>query len=97
MTITEMKTILANKLKDEGTYFKKSHISVKKVNDNEYVIIIKDYEHIPFEMVLDHDDIFGYSVYINLSDYDYIMTDDKNNYDIESALIELGYYIGTRF
>lgn len=96
--ITEMKQILADKLKAEGCYFTKKDISIQKVNDSKYKIYIADYEHIVFTMFAEIDDYFGYTVTItnNFDDYD-IFVDSKKEYDIKSALLELGYYIGTRF
>lgn len=98
MTIPEIKEILFQKLQDEQCYFKKSDISITK-QKNHYKIVIKDYEHIPFKMLFEHDDYFGYIVYIdNEFKHDNIVfTDSKKEYDIKTALIHLGYYIGTRF
>ena len=98
MKTNEMKQILTDKLKAENCYFTQKDIVIKKVNDSKCTIYIKDYEHIIFTMFLDIDDYFGYIVQItnNFDDYD-IFKDSKNGYDFESALIELGYYIGTRF
>lgn len=97
MTTAEMKEILANKLHEENTYFTKSDISIKK-QGKAYKIVIKDYEHIPFKMSFDYDDYFGYMVMIANDSFKIIAyVDSKKDYDIESALIQLGYYIGTRF
>lgn len=97
MTTSEMKEILAKKLKDEGTYFTTSYISIRKQGEA-YKIVIKDYEHLPFKMSLEYDDYFGYTVWIcNDSFKNIVFVDSKKEYDIKTALIELGYYIGTRF
>ena len=66
---------------------------------NDYRIVIKDYEHIPFVMSFDFDDYFGYTVWIkDMSENRYIISvDSSKDYDIKTALIRLGYYIGTRF
>lgn len=97
MTTAEMKNILANKLKDEDTYFTKSHISIRK-HGEEYKIVIKDYEHIPFTMKFEYDDYFGFCVWVtNDSFKNIVFVESKKDYDIETALIRLGYYIGTRF
>lgn len=99
MTTNEMKDILASKLKDEGTYFTKSYISIRSIK-NGYRIVIKDYEHIPFTIYMEEDDYFGYCVFLRgMQDYD---SDDgffysKSGYPLEQALLNLGYYIGTRF
>jgi hypothetical protein len=99
MTTNEMKDILAYKLQSEGTYFTKSHISIRKIKDG-YRIVIKDYEHIPFTIYMEEDEIFGYCVFIRgLQDDwdDLVFTYSKKEYPLEEALINLGYYIGTRF
>lgn len=99
MTTNEMKDILAAKLKSEGTYFTKSHISIRSIK-NGYRIVIKDYEHCPFTIYMEEDDIFGYCIFIRgMDDYydDLYFTYSKYRYPIEEALLNLGYYIGTRF
>lgn len=103
MTIQEMKNILFQKLQDEQTSFKKSDIIIKKVTCTKpkykkYTISIKDYEHETFKMYLEYDNYFSYIVTILNADYeDIIFIDSKKEYDIKTALIHLGYYIGTRF
>lgn len=96
MTTKEMKDILATKLHDEGCYFTKSDISIRKSGNN-YKIIIKDYEHMPFTVKFETDDYFGFCVLVYADKYNIIFVDSKRKYDIETALIRLGYYIGTRF
>lgn len=98
MTTAEMKQILADKLHDESAYFTKSHISINKQKDT-YKIVIKDYEHIPFKMSFGYDDYFGYTVWIRdmFEGCNIIFVDSAKDYDIKTALIRLGYYIGTRF
>lgn len=98
MKTAEMKQILADKLKAENCYFTKQDIHIQKVNDSKYKIHIADYEHIIFTMFAEVDEYFGYTVTItnNFDDCD-IFVDSKKGYDYKSALIELGYYIGTRF
>ena len=99
MKIAEMKQILVDKFKAEYCNFNQQDINIKKLKSNEYRLYIKDYENIVFDMVLRQpDDYFGYSIMIvNTFDDDYIFIESKNGYDIKSALIELGYYIATRF
>lgn len=101
MKTSEMKTILFNKLKDENCNFKRSDISIRKINNYRYKITIKDYEHITFEMALssDYDNYFGYIVIINdlFENACISFNDSKKGYDIENALIHLGYYIGNTF
>lgn len=98
MNVNDMKNILAKKLKEENTYFTKSHISMKKQGES-YKIVIKDYEHIYFKMTLSYDDYFGYEVWIydSFDDCNIIYVDNKEKYDIENALIQLGYHIGNTF
>lgn len=96
MTTNEMKTILYNKLQDENCNFSKSDISIRKDGET-YKIIIKDYEHCPFRMSFEYDYCCGYIVYLYIDKTNVIYVDSKKDYDIKTALIELGYYIGTRF
>jgi hypothetical protein len=99
MTTTEMKDILASKLKSEGTYFTKSDISIRSIK-NGYRIVIKDYEHIPFTIYMEEDDYFGYCVFIRGTQDewdDLVFSHSKHGYPLENALVNLGYYIGTRF
>lgn len=95
MTTVEMKDVLYNKLKDEGCYFKKSDISIRR-KKNGYTVIIKDYEHIPFTITEDIDDYFGYILYVD-REYNLDFIDSKNGFDYFTAMLRLGYYIGTRF
>ena len=97
MTTAEMKEVLASKLKEEGTYFTKSHISIKKAGNGIYKIVIKDYEHIPFIMSEEYDDYFGYILYIEANDHNIAFIDSKKSFDYQTAMIRLGYYIATRF
>ena len=94
----EMKNILYCKLQDESCYFTKKDISIKKVKDS-YIILIKDYEHITFEMKFEYDEYFGYLVSIkDLLYNEYVaFCDSKYDYNCKDALLQLGYYIGTRF
>ena len=101
MTITEMKNILVKKLADERTYFTKKDINIKKSNGG-YDITIKDYECIPFRIDFELDDYFGHIILVKREDFDVedrtiAFVDSKKDFDFETALIELGYYIGTRF
>ena len=103
MTIKDMKDILFQKLQDEQTSFKKSDISIKKVTCTKpkyrkYKIVIKDFEHEQFTMYFEYDKYFGYIVTVFNADYETLaFIDNKKEYNIKSALIEIGYYIGTRF
>jgi hypothetical protein len=93
-----MKSILASKLKEEGTYFTKSHISIR-LQKNGYRITIKDYEHVPFTITTEDDEIFGKCVWVkdHWSGEYIIFKTSKTDYPIFEALLSLGYYIGTRF
>ena len=108
MTVVEMKRVLANKLKDENTYFTISDISIRKCKvdtsikyvrqDAKYRIVIKDYEHCPFIMVCEYDEFFGYSIFITCEFDNYMFSNfDEFEYDIENALLYLGYHIGNTF
>ena len=98
MTTNEMKDILASKLQSEGTYFKKSHIKIT-TRPHGYQVVIKDYEHCPFNIRLEEDEYFGYCVWVKdeWSDEYIIFEDSKKEYKLFEALQQLGYYIGTRF
>lgn len=94
----EMEEILFQKLQDERCNFTKSDIDIKNDKDC-YTVLIKDYEHIPFNITLEKDEFFGYivNVYNVFEEKTIIFVDNKNEYDLKTALIRLGYYIGTRF
>ena len=100
LSVSMMKQILADKLKAENCYFTKKDIHIQKVHDSKYAIYIAGYEHIIFYLRLFFEDN-EHIVFISNKDMRYndesIMVESKNNYDYESALIELGYYIATRF
>ena len=101
MKATEMKQTLFNKLQAENTHFQKSDISIKKANENKYIITLKDFEPFSFIMKLSIDEKeyeVTISQYFN-NKYDELVSYQTSSkaYDIEYALIELGYYIGTRF
>jgi hypothetical protein len=98
MTTNEMKNILASKLASEGTYFTKSHISIRQLK-NGYRITIKDYEHIPFKVILEDDDYFGKCVMVKEELDNEIITfkNSKKDFPLFESLLSLGYYIGTHF
>ena len=97
-TSREIKEILATKLREEGTYFKKSDISVKATKSG-FLIVIKDYEHIPFKLTMEEDDYFGKCVFIQTpgEEDSVVFKYGKTEYPIFTAILSLGYYIGTRF
>ena len=98
MTTNEIKATLAEKLHDEGTYFKKSDISVKSTKTG-YRIVIKDYEHIPFTVTLEEDDCLGKCVSIHTPFEDDCIVFNCATYDypLWTSILSLGYYIGSRF
>lgn len=93
-TVKEMKDVLAKKLKDENTYFTRKDI---KLTATEYgfTIQIEDYE--PFKMEWEEDDYFGYMVWVWHDDELVCCETAKSVLDVYSALISIGYYVGTRF
>lgn len=97
MKSSELKTILYNKLQAEQTSFKKSDISIKKVKHH-YIITIKDFKHIQFKLAFEYDDFFGFIVWVSDNNYNTIAeVVSLKEYDITTALNELGYYIASRF
>ena len=96
MTTVEMKDVLFNKLQDESSCFKKSEISIKKTRRG-YDVVIKGYEHCPFHIIEEVDDYFGYMLWIRNDDEIIDMFDSKKEYRYKTALVYIGYYIGTRF
>lgn len=98
MDVNDMKNILAKKLKEEDAYLDKSHISIKK-QGNAYRITLKGYEHIYFKMDFYQDEYFGYvvSIYDSFEGCNLIFVDNKKCYDVENALVELGYHIANCF
>ena len=93
-----MKQILAEKFKAENCYFTMKDISISKYK-NGYKIIIKEYEFNPFYLSFADDDYFGHMVLIDdeAEKANIIFVDSKYQYDVTTALIELGYYIANRF
>ena len=97
MNANEIKSILAEKFADEGCGFRKSDIKVNR-RGNKTTIVIKDYEHIPFEINAEEDDYFGYCLWIkNCWSEEISLYDSKREYPWKEALLNLGYYIASRF
>ena len=106
MTVKEIKETLAYKLRNEGwTGDVDSLIKIRKDKDDIW-ITIKDYEHIQYKLMQEADDYFGKIVQI----YEYwklgdkmemgdciAFVDSKREYRVDTALIQLGYHIGTTF
>ena len=98
MTVKMMKQILADKLQDEGCYFTKKDVNIKAYK-NGFQIFITDYENITYYLHTEYDDYFGFVVYV----YDewaeklIVMEDNRTDYDYRTALIRLGYRIGTTY
>lgn len=95
----EIKQILAKKLQEEGTYFTASDISVRKTGVGRFRVVIRDYEHIPFVITTETDDYFGniVQVYDTFNGTTVAYVDSKKGFDFRTAVVHLGYYIGTRF
>lgn len=96
-TVRQMKNLLARKLAAEGTYFTSEHIIIDEVTPESCRITIRDYEHIPFNLALIFDDIMGYEVWITCCGDNICYEYSTKYYPIRDAIMELGYYIGTRF
>lgn len=97
MKTTEMKKVLLNKLHDENCNFKLSDIHIRKVKEDHYEIQIEDYT--PYRMRLFNDELFGkkdFTVMIidNVFGSTVAFTTSSKDYDIENALIDLGYWAG---
>lgn len=105
-TNAEIKNILAQKLADEGCYFKKSDIKVESKISAKW-IVINDYEHIKFKLHVEQDEYFGNIVWIDHYErvdddkYEFIdnivFVDSKHSFKFDTAIIQLGYFIGSRF
>lgn len=93
-----MKTVLYEKLHGEGCCFKKSDISIRKIPGG-YKITIKDYEHIPFRVTIDHDACIGAYIAVERMDDDstVMFTDGTDDRHMKEAMLNLGYYIASRF
>ena len=101
MTTKEIKEVLADKLQSEGTYFQKSDIKAQKYGKG-YKIVIKDYEHIEFIIKYENDD-FGSLITLwrkapeRKTAYLIHLEEGQNDNNLYDVLLNLGYYIGTRF
>lgn len=98
MNSNDMKNALYEKLHDEGCYFKKSDISIRKIA-NGFKITIKDYEHIPFRVWVDSDDCIGEYIAVERMDDESTVAfvDGADDRHMKEALLDLGYYIASRF
>lgn len=97
MKISEMKKVLLQKLHDENCNFELSDINIKKVKSDNYSIQIQDFE--PYRMRLFHDSFLGneeYTVMIidTVFSQTVAYTDNRHDYNIKDALIQLGYWAG---
>lgn len=94
----DIKSVLYEKLHDEGCYFKKSDISVRKIA-NCFRITIKDYEHIPFRVCVDNVDCIGKYIAVERMDVGSIVTfvNGADDCRMREVLLILGYYISCRF
>ena len=94
-----LKDLLAEKLHDEGCYFTKKDISISSVNNN-HKVVIKDYEHCPFEVTYTCDEYLGNCVTVwNRQDDTIVHMAECHTWEDgqREAMLYLGYYIGTRF
>lgn len=94
-----LKDLLAEKLEAEGCYFTKKDISIKKQGDS-HKVVIKDYEHCPFEVTYVNDAHLNHCVTVwNRENNTIVHMTDSNNWEDgqREAMVYLGYYIGTRF
>lgn len=98
MDTRAMKTTLATRLQEAGTCFTASDISIRKHGDRARVVI-REYEHNPFEIRTEYDDFFGYVVWIAdlFTRDEAVFVDSKRGYNFDEAMAELGYYIANRF
>ena len=97
-TIDEMKLILAQKFEDEECCFTQEDITIEE-QDNGLKIIIKDFEHCPISISKEKDDYFGYVLYVKDECEEEIigMYNSRRDYPYTEALINIGYYIASRF
>ena len=96
MTTVEMKDVLFKKIREEGSCFTKSEISIVKTRRG-YDVTIKGYEHSRFHIIEENDEYFGHMLWIRTDDEIIDMFDSKKEFMYKTALIYIGYYIGTRF
>ena len=101
MKIIEMKNILFEKLQDENCYFTSQDIVINKTSSNLYTICINGCQPFKFELSTTREEdeyITVVTMFYNNCQEDIIYYDfSKKDYNIKYALVELGYYIGTRF
>ena len=89
-TVQEMKKVLYQKLKDEGTCFKYNDIHIKAV-ENGFEIVIADYDTSTFYIQWDYDESWGYEIWIHIGDSEYKelydCVESCTHYDLKLALI----------
>lgn len=105
ITNAEIRNTLVQKFADENCYFTAKDIIITKEGDSKW-ITIKDYEHCPFKLHTEDDDYFGHIVWIYRYDHfdgettfanNIVFCDSKYEYKFTNALVQLGYYIASRF
>jgi len=99
MNIEKIKSALAKKFKDEQSGFTKKDIIIEKVNNNEIWIKMRGYEILPISVKQSKDDYFGYVLFIRdiFNDELIEMCESKTNYPWDEAMLEIGYYIASRY
>lgn len=88
MKKSEIKTLLAEKLKAEGTGFTKKDISIKDIKDG-FVITIADYTHCPIKVTFYDGEWWAYDGF----EEEYFSIDS----DLKYAILTIGYHIASRF
>lgn len=100
MRKTEIKGIMFEVFKKHNCYFRKSDILVTVVNHG-YIIVIRDYEHIVFEVKCLKDDCFGCMVEIYEDWGDYrkciVFIDNPTQFKTISAFEKLAEHIANTF
>lgn len=101
ITINEMKDILFKKLQDEETAFKRSDIHINKT-DYGYKIYLNGYEPLSFHMYIDDNDVWKHSIEVTecykeeFNDSVDLQTDSDDE-SMRYSLINIGYFVGTRY
>lgn len=99
MTIAKIKDILAEKFKDENCCFTKKDIKITRngKGDN-FTIVIEDYTHCPITITTEIDDYFGKCIWVRYEfEEESELFDSKYDWQWESAIKNVGYYVASRF
>ena len=102
-TVKEMKDVLYSKLKDEGCGFNRKDLHLTPT-DYGFKLIVEDYETSTFFIHFEYDEYFGYIVQVDCGseeypeDYECISFETSHKMiDLHTALMDIGYYVATRF